>query len=62
MATSETVELGPPHAPKEESIKLFNDIEVDLKKALLHSRHDATSEKYLELIINLVDYLRESRA
>jgi hypothetical protein len=43
MATAETVELGVPHAPKEESIKIFNDIEVDLKKTLQHLRHDMNS-------------------
>jgi len=40
MATNETVELGVPHEPKEESIKIFFDIEVDLKKTLQHMRHD----------------------
>jgi len=40
MATAETVEMGPPHAPKEESINAFNEIAVDLKKTLQHLRHD----------------------
>ncbi|KAI5862664.1 hypothetical protein GGS23DRAFT_86257 [Durotheca rogersii] len=39
MATAETVELGEPHAPREESIKVFNEIEADLKKTLLHMKH-----------------------
>jgi hypothetical protein len=43
MATAETVELGPPHEPKEESIKTFNEIEVELKKTLQHLRHDMNS-------------------
>jgi hypothetical protein len=43
MATAETVELGVPHEPKEDSIKIFYDIEVDLKKTLQHMRHDMNS-------------------
>ncbi|KAK0618616.1 hypothetical protein B0T17DRAFT_619187 [Bombardia bombarda] len=39
-ATAETVELGPPHEPKEESIKLFNKIQHELKKELVHIRHE----------------------
>ncbi|KAI1386926.1 uncharacterized protein F4822DRAFT_411582 [Hypoxylon trugodes] len=39
MATAETVELGPPHAPKEESLKVFSEIEHELKKTLLHMKH-----------------------
>ncbi|KAI8958765.1 hypothetical protein F5Y11DRAFT_351159 [Daldinia sp. FL1419] len=38
-ATAETVELGPPHAPKEESLKVFSEIESELKKTLLHMKH-----------------------
>jgi len=40
MATAETVELGVAHVPKEESVKIFSDIEVELKKTLQHMRHD----------------------
>ncbi|KAI8243815.1 hypothetical protein K4K57_011972 [Colletotrichum sp. SAR 10_99] len=40
MATAETVDLGPVHEPKEESIKVFNDIEHELKKELLHTRRE----------------------
>jgi hypothetical protein len=47
MATADTVELGPPHAPKEESIKAFKEIEVDLKKYLQHARHSYNSESYV---------------
>ncbi|CAG8977920.1 hypothetical protein HYALB_00001800 [Hymenoscyphus albidus] len=43
MATAETVEMGLSHPPKEESIKAFNEIEVDLKKAIQHLRHETTS-------------------
>ncbi|KAI1467464.1 uncharacterized protein F4812DRAFT_459570 [Daldinia caldariorum] len=38
-ATAETVELGPPHPPKEESLKVFSEIEHELKKTLLHMKH-----------------------
>ncbi|KAL2015943.1 hypothetical protein VTK56DRAFT_4515 [Thermocarpiscus australiensis] len=40
MATVDTVELGPPHKPKEESIEVFNQIEHELKKTLVHLRHE----------------------
>ncbi|KAI8167675.1 hypothetical protein K4K49_002667 [Colletotrichum sp. SAR 10_70] len=40
MATAETVDLGPVHEPKEESIKVFKDIEHELKKELLHTRRE----------------------
>ncbi|KAK4182256.1 hypothetical protein QBC35DRAFT_421025 [Podospora australis] len=40
MATAETVELGPPHEPKEESIRVFGQIEHELKKTLVHLRHE----------------------
>ena len=43
MATAETVELGVPHVPGEDSIKIFYDIETDLKKTLQHMRHDMNS-------------------
>ncbi|KAI1482484.1 hypothetical protein K445DRAFT_146544 [Daldinia sp. EC12] len=39
MATAETVDLGPPHPPKEESLKVFSEIEHELKKTLLHMKH-----------------------
>lgn len=39
MATEETVNLGPPHEPKEEAINVFRDIQHELKKQLVHSRH-----------------------
>ncbi|KAI0965652.1 hypothetical protein F4678DRAFT_467333 [Xylaria arbuscula] len=38
-ATADTINLGPPHAPKEESIKAFAEIEPELKKELLHLKH-----------------------
>ncbi|EQB44611.1 hypothetical protein CGLO_16624 [Colletotrichum gloeosporioides Cg-14] len=39
-ATAETVDLGPVHEPKEESVKVFKDIEHELKKELLHTRRE----------------------
>ncbi|KAI1197934.1 hypothetical protein F5X97DRAFT_164930 [Nemania serpens] len=39
MATVDTVDLGPPHTPKEESLKAFADVEQELKKQLLHLKH-----------------------
>ncbi|KAI1302499.1 hypothetical protein F5Y03DRAFT_396482 [Xylaria venustula] len=42
--TPDTVNLGPPHAPKEESIKAFTEIEPELKKELLHLKHTYLTE------------------
>lgn len=44
MATAETVDLGAPHAPKEESLKAFDAVHVDIKKALQHLRHESNSK------------------
>lgn len=44
MATAETVDLGPAHAPKAEALKAFDAVHVDIKKALQHLRHDANSK------------------
>lgn len=44
MATAETVDLGPPHLPKEESIIAFKEIEVDVKRHLQHLRHETNSK------------------
>ncbi|ORY66502.1 uncharacterized protein BCR38DRAFT_484120 [Pseudomassariella vexata] len=38
MATAETVDLGSPHPPKEESLKAFTTLLPDLKSTLLHQR------------------------
>ncbi|KAI1744052.1 hypothetical protein F4680DRAFT_444085 [Xylaria scruposa] len=38
-ATVDTVDLGPPHPPKEESLKAFAEVETELKKELLHLKH-----------------------
>ncbi|KAK4648731.1 uncharacterized protein QC761_112810 [Podospora bellae-mahoneyi] len=40
MATAETVELGATHEPKEESLRVFEQIEHELKKTLVHIRHE----------------------
>jgi len=57
MATAETVNLGPAHPPKAESIEVFNKIHVDLKKALQHKRHEATKHEpqYFQGVSNLSD-------
>ncbi|KAI0151852.1 hypothetical protein GGR57DRAFT_173968 [Xylariaceae sp. FL1272] len=39
MATADTVTLGAPHPPKDESIKAFGEVEEELKKQLLHMKH-----------------------
>ncbi|KAK4044593.1 hypothetical protein C8A01DRAFT_31383 [Parachaetomium inaequale] len=40
MATADTVELGDPHAPKEESVRVFHQIEHELKRSLVRTRHE----------------------
>ncbi|KAH8784076.1 hypothetical protein BGZ57DRAFT_884674 [Hyaloscypha finlandica] len=57
MATADTVKLGPPHPPKIDAIKAFNEIEVDLKKMLQHLRHDTTKHEpaYFAAVHNLSD-------
>ncbi len=42
-ATAATVDLGPPHEPGEESIKAFKEVEHELKKHLIHTRHEHNS-------------------
>jgi len=57
MATAETVQLGPIHPPKEESIVAFNKIETELKKMLQHLRHqtDKHEPQYFEAVSGLDD-------
>jgi hypothetical protein len=43
MATAETVDLGSAHPPKEESIVAFQHVLPELKKKLVHLRHDYNS-------------------
>jgi len=49
--------MGPAHPPKEESIKVFNEIEVDLKKMLQHLRHETNKHEpeYFAAVRNLSD-------
>ncbi|KAF6813895.1 hypothetical protein CPLU01_14535 [Colletotrichum plurivorum] len=53
MATANTVDLGPPHAPKEESIKVFREIEHDIKKELLRARQH--EREYFQAVEHLDD-------
>lgn len=57
MATADTVNLGPPHAPKEESINVFNEIQHELKKQLIHLRHqhDKHEPEYFQAVSHLSD-------
>lgn len=43
-ATAETVDLGPPHPPKEDAISAFEQLLPELKKNLIHLRHEYSSE------------------
>ncbi|TVY75568.1 hypothetical protein LSUE1_G004616 [Lachnellula suecica] len=58
MATAETVDMGPAHPPKVESIKAFDEIEVDLKKMLQHLRHETNKHEpeYFKAVSNLSDH------
>lgn len=44
QATAETVNLGPAHPPKEDAISAFEQILPELKKSLVHLRHEYSSE------------------
>ncbi|KAI3551500.1 uncharacterized protein CCOS01_07742 [Colletotrichum costaricense] len=57
-ATAETVDLGAVHAPKEESIKVFQEIAHDLKKELLHIRreHQKHEPEYFQAVQHLDDH------
>ncbi|KAK3984287.1 hypothetical protein QBC44DRAFT_375333 [Cladorrhinum sp. PSN332] len=59
MATAETVELGPPHEPKEESFKLFEQIEPELKKTLVHIRREYN--KHEPEYFSAVEHLSDSQ-
>ncbi|TVY48294.1 hypothetical protein LOCC1_G001449 [Lachnellula occidentalis] len=56
MATAETVNLGPAHPPKADSIEVFDKIHVDLKKALQHKRHDAMTDDLKEVRVATTAY------
>ncbi|KAB5579970.1 hypothetical protein GE09DRAFT_421187 [Coniochaeta sp. 2T2.1] len=55
MATAETVKLGPAHEPREESIKAFKEIEHELKRELVHIRHehDKHEKEYFASVAHL---------
>lgn len=44
QATAETVDLGPAHPPKEDAVSAFEQILPELKKNLIHLRHEYSSE------------------
>lgn len=54
QATAETVELSPPHAPKEEAIKSFKELEHELKRELVHLRHDHDKheKEYFQAVVS----------
>ncbi|KAK5652617.1 hypothetical protein OQA88_10378 [Cercophora sp. LCS_1] len=56
-ATADTVDLGPPHEPKEESINVFNEIQHELKKHLVHIRHEHNKheKEYFAAVEHLSD-------
>ncbi|KAF7551712.1 hypothetical protein G7046_g7642 [Stylonectria norvegica] len=58
MATAETVDLGPPHAPKEDSIEAFNTILLDIKKSIVHLRHSYNKheKEYFAAVETLDDH------
>ncbi|KAH8808380.1 hypothetical protein F5884DRAFT_792005 [Xylogone sp. PMI_703] len=55
MATAETVDLSPPHPPREESITTFIELMPEIKKALVHLRHSTTKHdpSYFAAVGNL---------
>ncbi|KAF4464642.1 hypothetical protein FALBO_8525 [Fusarium albosuccineum] len=58
MATAETVDLGPPHPPKEDSITAFEQVLPDIKKSLIHLRHDYAKHEpeYFAAVEHLSDH------
>jgi len=58
MATAKTVELGPPHEPKEASIAAFKHILLETKKALVHLRHSHNKHEpeYFAAVSTLSDH------
>lgn len=54
QATAETVDLSPPHAPKDESIKSYKELEQTLKKELIHLRHehDKHEKEYFQAVVS----------
>ncbi|KAL6868945.1 hypothetical protein ACO1O0_000268 [Amphichorda felina] len=58
MATAETVDLGPPHPPKEESIVAFKQVLPHLKHELAHIRrdHQKHEPEYFAAVDHLSDH------
>ncbi|RSL70530.1 hypothetical protein CEP54_001716 [Fusarium duplospermum] len=58
MATAETVDLGPAHPPKEDAISAFEQILPELKKNLIHLRHEYSKHEteYFEAAKHLSDH------
>ncbi|ROV91825.1 hypothetical protein VSDG_06507 [Cytospora chrysosperma] len=58
QATAETCDLSPPHAPREEAIKSFKELEHDLKRELVHLRHehDKHEKEYFQAVDHLSDH------
>lgn len=44
QATAETVELGEPHPPKQESLRIFEELQSELKHELIKLRHNHDSK------------------
>ncbi|POR35374.1 Uncharacterized protein TPAR_04432 [Tolypocladium paradoxum] len=57
QATADTVHLGPPHPPKEESITAFTHLLLELKRSLVHLRHD--HQKHEAEYFAAVDHLND---
>lgn len=57
MATEDTVDLSEAHAPKEESFHVFKQIEHELKKTLVHLRHEYNKHEpeYFAAVTHLSD-------
>lgn len=57
MADDSTIKLLEAHPPKPASLELYAEVEHDLKKALLHSRHDSKKHglSYWEAAAHLSD-------
>jgi hypothetical protein len=57
MATAETTELSPPHAPKEASLAAYGEFEKQLKHSLIHERHEAAKHSlpYFDSISDVSD-------
>jgi len=58
MATAETVDLGPPHPPKDESIVAFKHVLPKLKHDLAHIRrdHQKHEKEYFAAVEHLNDH------